>query len=51
MLERQEECLDFDPFTFVALVDKVVIGKDRKLEFHFRNGMQYFSSLDGVHAQ
>ena len=51
MLERQEECLDFDPFTFVALVDKVVVGKDRKLEFCFRNGMQYFSSLDGVHAQ
>ena len=51
MLERQEECLNFNPYTFVALVDKVVIGKDRKLEFHFRNGMQYFSSLDGVHAQ
>ena len=41
MLERQEECLDFDPFTFVALVDKVVVGKDRKLEFCFRNGMNY----------
>ena len=41
MLERQEECLDFDPFTFVALVDKVVVGKDRKLEFCFRNGMEY----------
>ena len=51
MLERQEERLDFDPYTFVALVDKVVVGKDRKLEFCFRNGMQYFSSLDGVHAQ
>ena len=51
MLERQEECLDFDPYTFVALVDKVVVGKDRKLEFCFRNGMQYVSSLDGVHAQ
>ena len=41
MLERQEECLDFDLFTFVALVDKVVVGKDRKLEFCFRNGMEY----------
>ena len=39
MLERQEECLDFDPFTFVALVNKVVVGKDRKLEFCFRNGI------------
>ena len=41
MLERQEECLDFDPFTFVALVDRVVIGKDKKLELYFRNGMEY----------
>ena len=41
MLDRQEECLYFDPFTFVALVDKVVVGKDRKLEFYFRNGMEY----------
>ena len=43
--------MDFDLYTFVALVDKVVIEKDRKLGFCFRNGMQYFSSLDGVHAQ
>ena len=41
MLERQEECLDFDPYAFVALVDKVVVGKDKKLEFCFRNGMRY----------
>ena len=41
MLEQQEECLDFDPYTFVALVDKVVVGKDRKLDFYFRNGMNY----------
>ena len=41
MLERQEECLDFDPFTFVALVDKVVVNRDRRLEFFFRNGMNY----------
>ena len=41
MLEQQEECLDFDPYTFVALVDKVVVGKDKKLEFCFRNGMRY----------
>ena len=41
MLERQEECLDFDPFTFVALVDKVVVNRDRRLEFFFRNRMNY----------
>ena len=43
MLEQQEECLDFDPFTFVALVNKVVVGKDRELVFCFRNGMRYIS--------
>lgn len=32
--------MDFDPYTFVALVDRVVVGKDRKLEFWFRNGMK-----------
>lgn len=47
VLEQQEECLDFDPFPFVALVDKVVVGKDRKLEFYFRNGMEYQHRLDG----
>ncbi|MGN0184551.1 MAG: hypothetical protein ACI4AL_05500, partial [Aristaeellaceae bacterium] len=41
MLEEQEECMDFDPYTFVALVDKVVVGKGRKLVFCFRNGMEY----------
>ena len=41
MLEQQEECLDFDPYTFVALVDKVVVDRDRKLVFYFRNGVEY----------
>lgn len=41
MLEEQEECVEFDSYTFVALVDKVVVGQDRKLEFYFRNGMNY----------
>ena len=45
MLEQQEECLGFNPFTFVALVDKVVVGKDRKLEFCFRNGMNFRCSV------
>ena len=41
MLEEQEKCLRFELYTFVALVDRVVIGQDRKLEFIFRNGMKY----------
>ena len=41
MLEKQEECVRFKPYAFVALVDRVVVGQDRKLEFIFRNGMQY----------
>lgn len=43
MFEEQEECVGFDPYTFVALVDKVVVGKDGILEFGFRNGMKYDS--------
>ena len=39
MLERQEECMRFEPYTFVALVDKVVVWKDKRLEFCFRNGI------------
>ena len=41
MLEGQEECMRFEPYTFVALVDKVVVGQDGKLDFYFRNGMNY----------
>lgn len=41
MLEDQEECLNFAPYTFVALVDKVVVRQDGKLNFCFRNGMNY----------
>ena len=41
MLEEQKECIGFDPYTFVALVDRVVVGQDRKLEIIFRNGMNY----------
>ena len=38
MLEEQKECLGFEPGTFVALVDKVVIQKDGRMEVCFRNG-------------
>ena len=41
MLEEQEECMRFEPYAFVALVDKVIVGQPRTLEFIFRNGMKY----------
>ncbi len=47
MLEEQEECMCFEPYSFVALVDRVVVGRDRKLEFIFRNGMKYeYAAID-----
>ena len=36
----------FEPYTFVALVDKVVVGQERKLEIIFRNGMKYEYTID-----
>jgi len=47
MLEAQEECVGFEPYTFVALVDKVVVGQDGELTFWFRNGMKYEYRTDG----
>ena len=47
MLEQQEECLDFDPYIFVALVDRVVVRKDRRLVFCLRNGMGFEHRSDG----
>jgi len=41
MLEGQKESMEFEPYTFVALVDKVVIGEAGMMEFCFRNGMKY----------
>lgn len=41
MFEEQKECVVFDPYAFVALIDKVTVGQDRTLEFIFRNGMKY----------
>ena len=40
-LEEQEKCMRFEPYAFVALVDKVIVGQPRTLEFIFRNGMKY----------
>ena len=40
MLEEQKECVEFEPGVFVALIDKVVIQQDGRIEFCFRNGMK-----------
>ena len=48
MLEEQEECMRFEPYTFVALVDKVIITQDGRLEFFFRSGMKYCWIMQGV---
>ena len=47
MLEEQNECVRFEPYTFVALAEKVVIGQDRKLEIIFRNWMKYEFTIVG----
>lgn len=47
MLEKQEECIEFEPYNFVTLVDRGVVGQDRKLEFIFRNGMKYEYTMVG----
>ena len=39
-VEEQEECVSFEPYTVVALVNKIV-GKNRKLTFWFQNGIVY----------
>lgn len=41
MMETQEECMGFEPYTFVALVDKMVVGQNGELTCWFRNGMKY----------
>ena len=41
ILEEQQECAGFDPGMFVALVDKVIVQHDGRMEFCFRNGMKY----------
>ena len=40
MLEEQKECVEFEPGTFVVLVDKVIIQRDGGVDFCFRNGMK-----------
>ena len=40
-LGKMEVCEAFEPYTFATLVEKVVVGRDGRLRFCFRNGMQY----------
>ena len=38
---EREECKSPDSYTFVTMVEKVVIDRDRKLEIYFRNGIKH----------
>lgn len=40
-LEKVEVREAFEPYTFATMVEKVVVGRDGRLQFCFRNGMQY----------
>lgn len=40
-LEKMEVCEAFEPYTFATMVERVVVGRDGRLQFCFRNGMQY----------
>ena len=39
LLEKVEVCKAFMPYTFATLVEKVVVERDGRLDFFFRNGM------------
>ena len=40
-LKKVEVCEASEPYTFVTLVENVVVERDGRLQFYFRNGMQY----------
>lgn len=40
-LEKKEVREAFEPYTFATMVEKAVVQCDGRLEFCFRNGMQY----------
>ena len=40
-LEKMEVSEAFEPYTFVTLVKKVVVGRDGQMQFFFRNGMRF----------
>ena len=39
-MEKEKLCKATEPYTFATLVEKVVIRRDRTLQFCFRNGMR-----------
>lgn len=41
LLKKVEMCDAFEPYAFVTLVEKVVVGRDGQSQFCFRNGIQY----------
>lgn len=45
-LEKMEVCEAFEPYAFATMVEKVVVGRDGRLEFFFRNGMRYEHQLN-----
>lgn len=45
-LEKMEACEAFESFSFATMVEKVVVGRDGRLEFFFRNGMRYEHQLN-----
>lgn len=36
----------FEPYTFATMVEKVVVGRDGRLQFCFRDGMRYEHQLN-----
>ena len=38
-LDKMEVCEAFEPYTFATMVERVVVGRDGRLEFCFRSGM------------
>ena len=40
LLENMESCEAFEPYAFATMVEKVIVGRDGRLEFYFRSGMK-----------
>ena len=41
LLEKVEAREAFESYTFATMLERVVVGRDGRLEFFFRNGMRY----------
>ena len=46
ILGKMEVCEAFEPYTFATMVEKVIVGRDGRLQFCFRNGMRYEHQLN-----